>query len=70
MQLEPVATNCIVPPTLRVMAVGVIAIEVTTAVVLVTVNVVDPLTPLKDAPIVELPAATPVARPGAACPVV
>jgi hypothetical protein len=52
-----------------VMDVGESKIEVTTPVLPLTVRVVEPLWPLKAAPIVELPPETPVARPGLACPV-
>jgi hypothetical protein len=61
------AMNCNVFPTVIGAAVGDSDSDVTTGPV--TLKVVDPLTPLKEAVMVALPGPIPVASPGLACPV-
>ena len=55
--------NCWVAPTAMLAVAGVTAIEVTVSVGAVTVRLAVPLTPLSDAVMVAVPAATPVATP-------
>jgi hypothetical protein len=59
----PVAVNCWVCPFTMLGLAGVTEIDWSVGVGLVTVSVVWPVTPLSDAVIVDVPAATPVASP-------